>query len=71
MKLVTFDHEGTEHVGRLQGDTVVELAEPTMRAYFENGCAASETGLSVSARAGVVARSDSPEEILSHGRQLP
>ena len=44
MKLVTFDHEGTEHVGRLQGDTVVELAEPTMRAYFENGCAASETG---------------------------
>ena len=34
MKLVTFD-DGK--VGRLEGDTVVELDVPTMREYFERG----------------------------------
>ena len=45
MKLVTFDHRGTVSVGRVAGDTVLELDVPTMRAYFEGGCAASETGM--------------------------
>ncbi|HEY8703724.1 MAG TPA: fumarylacetoacetate hydrolase family protein [Gaiellaceae bacterium] len=44
MKLVTFSYEGTDHVGRLDGSTVVELAAPTMRAYFEQGSPAAETG---------------------------
>src|SRR5512132_4524293 len=37
MKLVTFEHGGNEHVGRLTDGDVVELAVPTMRAYFESG----------------------------------
>ena len=45
MKLVTFDHRGTVSVGRVEGDTVLELDVPTMRAYFEGGCAAPETGM--------------------------
>ena len=44
MKLVTFDHMGTEHVGRLDGESVVELDVPTMRSYFERGQEAAETG---------------------------
>ena len=44
MKLVTFDHMGTQHVGRLEDGTVVELDVPTMRAYFERGQQAPETG---------------------------
>jgi len=44
MKLVTFSHEGTQHVGRVDGDTVIELAVPSMRAYFEAGSPAKETG---------------------------
>ncbi len=44
MKLVTFDHEGAQHVGRLDGDTVIELAASTMRAYFEAGARSAETG---------------------------
>jgi 2-keto-4-pentenoate hydratase/2-oxohepta-3-ene-1,7-dioic acid hydratase in catechol pathway len=41
MKLVTFD-EG--RVGRLDGDRVVELDVPTMRAYFETEGRVGETG---------------------------
>ena len=41
MKLVTFD-EG--RVGRLDGDTVVELDVPSTREYFERGGAVGETG---------------------------
>jgi 2-keto-4-pentenoate hydratase/2-oxohepta-3-ene-1,7-dioic acid hydratase in catechol pathway len=41
MKLVTFD-EG--RVGRLDGDTVVELDVPSTRVYFERGGAVGETG---------------------------
>lgn len=41
MKLVTFD-EG--RVGRLEGDTVVELECASTREYFERGGAAAETG---------------------------
>lgn len=44
MKLVTFEHHGTQRVGRLQDDTVVELDVPTMRAYYERGQQAAETG---------------------------
>ncbi len=44
MKLVTFDDKGSDRVGRLDGDTVIELAAPTMRAYFEQGADADETG---------------------------
>lgn len=44
MKLVTFDHMGTQHVGRLEDNTVVELDVPTMRAYFERGQQVPETG---------------------------
>ena len=44
MKLVTFDHEGSTRVGRLDGETIAELAVPTMRAYFEAGSQAEETG---------------------------
>ncbi|MBA3844157.1 MAG: fumarylacetoacetate hydrolase family protein [Actinobacteria bacterium] len=44
MKLVTFDFAGTEHVGRLDGETVVELAVPSMREYFENGSRAEASG---------------------------
>jgi 2-keto-4-pentenoate hydratase/2-oxohepta-3-ene-1,7-dioic acid hydratase in catechol pathway len=58
VKLVTFDHEGSERVGRLDADTVVELDVPTMRAYFEGGTQAAETGrrfslLDVSLRAPI------------------
>jgi 2-keto-4-pentenoate hydratase/2-oxohepta-3-ene-1,7-dioic acid hydratase in catechol pathway len=41
VKLVTFD-EG--RVGRLEGESVVELDVPTMRDYFERGTAAAEKG---------------------------
>src|SRR3954470_10831290 len=41
MKLVTFD-EG--RVGRIEGDRVVALDVPDMRAYFERGQRADETG---------------------------
>jgi 2-keto-4-pentenoate hydratase/2-oxohepta-3-ene-1,7-dioic acid hydratase in catechol pathway len=41
MKLVTFD-EG--RVGRIEGDTVVELDVPSTREYFERGGAVAETG---------------------------
>jgi len=44
MKLVTFETEGVEHVGRLDQGTVVELASPTMREHFERGGLAVETG---------------------------
>jgi len=37
MKLVTFELEGTEGVGALRDELVVELDAPTMRAYFERG----------------------------------
>ena len=58
MKLVTFDHEGSERVGWLDADTVVELDVPTMRGYFEGGAQAAETGrrfslLEVSLRAPI------------------
>jgi 2-keto-4-pentenoate hydratase/2-oxohepta-3-ene-1,7-dioic acid hydratase in catechol pathway len=42
MKLVTFD-DGK--VGRVDGDTIVELDVPSMRAYFEGGAAAEPTGV--------------------------
>jgi 2-keto-4-pentenoate hydratase/2-oxohepta-3-ene-1,7-dioic acid hydratase in catechol pathway len=42
MKLVTFD-EG--RVGRLDGDTVIELDVPSTRGYFEAGGAVRETGV--------------------------
>ncbi len=42
MKLVTFD-EG--RVGRLDGDTVVELDVPTTREYFEGDGQVAETGV--------------------------
>jgi 2-keto-4-pentenoate hydratase/2-oxohepta-3-ene-1,7-dioic acid hydratase in catechol pathway len=42
MKLVTFD-EG--RVGRLDGDTVVELDVPTTREYFERDGQVAETGV--------------------------
>jgi 2-keto-4-pentenoate hydratase/2-oxohepta-3-ene-1,7-dioic acid hydratase in catechol pathway len=41
MKLVTFD-DGK--VGRIEGDQVIELDVPDMRAYYERGQQASETG---------------------------
>ena len=41
MKLVTFDHG---KVGRLDGETVVQLDVPTMRAYYEGGQSAKATG---------------------------
>src|SRR5215208_4667917 len=44
MKLVTFDHGGSDSVGRLDGDDIAELAVPTMRAYFESGAIARTTG---------------------------
>jgi len=44
MKLVTFDHGGSESVGRLDGDDIAELDVPTMRAYFESGAIARTTG---------------------------
>jgi 2-keto-4-pentenoate hydratase/2-oxohepta-3-ene-1,7-dioic acid hydratase in catechol pathway len=44
MKLVTFEHGGGRHVGRVDGDDVVELDAPTMREYFEQGADALETG---------------------------
>ncbi len=47
MKLVTFNHAGTRGVGRIEGDMVIELAVPTMLAYFEGGCEAPPTGRQV------------------------
>ena len=45
MRLATFEHDSRELVGMLRGDdTVVELDAPSMRAYFEQGAAASPTG---------------------------
>src|ERR1700710_2321975 len=41
MKLVTFD---AGRVGRLDGETVVELDAPSMREFFERGGHAAETG---------------------------
>jgi 2-keto-4-pentenoate hydratase/2-oxohepta-3-ene-1,7-dioic acid hydratase in catechol pathway len=41
MKLVTFDDS---RVGRVDGDTVVELDAPSMRDYFARGGAVAETG---------------------------
>jgi 2-keto-4-pentenoate hydratase/2-oxohepta-3-ene-1,7-dioic acid hydratase in catechol pathway len=41
MKLVTFDDS---RVGRVDGDTVVELDAPSMRDYFACGGAVAETG---------------------------
>lgn len=41
MKLVTYDDE---RVGRVDGDTVIELDVPDMRQFFERGGAAPETG---------------------------
>jgi 2-keto-4-pentenoate hydratase/2-oxohepta-3-ene-1,7-dioic acid hydratase in catechol pathway len=45
MKLVTFD---AGRVGRVDGETVVELDVPSMRAYYEQGGTAGETGQSSS-----------------------
>ena len=44
MKLVTFDSGGSQHVGRLEDGEVVELDVPSLRAYFERGGTAEETG---------------------------
>jgi 2-keto-4-pentenoate hydratase/2-oxohepta-3-ene-1,7-dioic acid hydratase in catechol pathway len=44
MKLVTFETEGRERVGRLERGTVLELASSTMREHFERGGLAVETG---------------------------
>jgi hypothetical protein len=44
LKLVTFEHGGGRHVGRVDGEDVVELDIPSMRAYFEAGSEARETG---------------------------
>jgi len=44
MKLVTFEHDGTQSVGRLDGDEIAELDVPTMRGYFESGAVARTTG---------------------------
>ena len=37
MKLVTFELGGSEAIGEVKDDLVVELDAPTMRAYFERG----------------------------------
>ena len=37
MKLVTFELGGSEAIGEVKDDLVVELDAPTMRAYFEHG----------------------------------
>jgi 2-keto-4-pentenoate hydratase/2-oxohepta-3-ene-1,7-dioic acid hydratase in catechol pathway len=44
MKLVTFDHGGSRHVGRLENGEIVELEVPAMRAYFERGGEVGDTG---------------------------
>src|SRR5690349_6692694 len=44
MKLVTFDGGGSRRVGRLEDGRVVELAVASLRAYFEAGASAAETG---------------------------
>ena len=44
MKLVTFESGGSRRVGRLEGGEVVELAVPSLRAYFEHGGAVGESG---------------------------
>jgi 2-keto-4-pentenoate hydratase/2-oxohepta-3-ene-1,7-dioic acid hydratase in catechol pathway len=44
MKLVTFDHRGSRHVGELRGTTIREFEAPTMREYFERGGDSSESG---------------------------
>ena len=44
MKLVTFDGGGSRHVGRLEDGEVAELDIPSLRAYFERGATAEETG---------------------------
>jgi 2-keto-4-pentenoate hydratase/2-oxohepta-3-ene-1,7-dioic acid hydratase in catechol pathway len=38
------DVHGRRHVGRLEGDEIVELRVPSMRDYFDRGGAAAETG---------------------------
>ncbi len=47
MKLVTFDAGRTGRVGRLDGETIVELDCPSLRAYFELGGRVRETGQTV------------------------
>jgi 2-keto-4-pentenoate hydratase/2-oxohepta-3-ene-1,7-dioic acid hydratase in catechol pathway len=45
MRLTTFEHDGVERVGMLRDEeTVVELAVPSMREYFERGATALPTG---------------------------
>jgi 2-keto-4-pentenoate hydratase/2-oxohepta-3-ene-1,7-dioic acid hydratase in catechol pathway len=44
LKLATFEHGGGRHVGRVEGEEVVALDVPSMRAYFEAGGEARETG---------------------------
>lgn len=44
MKLVTFDAGKQGRVGRLDGDVIIELDCPSMRAFFESEGRVSETG---------------------------
>jgi 2-keto-4-pentenoate hydratase/2-oxohepta-3-ene-1,7-dioic acid hydratase in catechol pathway len=44
MKLVTFDSGRSGRVGRLDGDVIVELDCPSLRAYFEQNGDVRETG---------------------------
>ena len=67
MKLVTFD-EG--RVGRLDGETVVELDVPSTREYFERGGNVAETGATFPLADVTLRAPDRAEEVLPHGGQL-
>lgn len=68
MKLATFDNG---LVGRIDGDTVVELDLPSTRAFFERGGTAGETGRTFPLMRRTAAGAHRPEEVLPHGGQLP
>lgn len=44
MKLVTFEHEGAQRPGVIDGEDVHVLDVATMRAYYEGGMSAARTG---------------------------
>ncbi len=44
MKLVTFEHDGVQRPGVIEGGDVHALDVPTMRAYYEGGLSAGRTG---------------------------
>ena len=67
MKLVTFD-DGK--VGRIEGDQVIELDVPDMRATT-SAAAGVRDRRHLRARRRATAGADHPEEVLPHRRQLP